>query len=135
MKLYTLRLKPGQDIRTELLSYAKEHAIKAGSIVTCVGAVEECVLRMAGAKPEQQDIRTVEGAHEIVSLVGTLTGDGCHLHIALASSEGEVIGGHLKHGSKVFPTAEIVIIEDETVEYTREPDEQTGFEELVVTKL
>lgn len=132
MKLYTLRLKQNQDLRMELLKYAKQNNIKAGSILTCVGALKPFVLRMAGATPDKQDIRAYEDKHEIVSLVGTLTGDDCHLHIALSSKEGVVVGGHLKDGSLVDLTAEIVISEDDTAVYTREPDEVTGFTELVV---
>lgn len=132
MKLYTLRLKQNQDLRVELLKFAKDKGIQAGSILTCVGALKPFVLRMAGATPENQDIRTYKDKHEIVSLVGTLSGEDCHLHIALSDEEGQVVGGHLKDGSLVDLTAEIVIVEDDTVTYTREPDADTGFRELVV---
>lgn len=132
MKLYSLRLHPNQDLRNELIAYAKANGIKAGSIVTCVGALKPITLRMAGAKPDNQDIRTYDDTHEIVSLVGTLTGDDCHLHIALSNKEGAVIGGHLKEGSLVDTTAEIVIAEDEGVSYVREMDENTKFPELMI---
>src|SRR5581483_8492810 len=103
-----------------------------GSILTCVGALKPFVLRMAGATPDKQDIKTYEDKHEIVSLVGTLTGDDCHLHISLSNKEGRVIGGYLKDGSLVDLTAEIVIVEDDNAVYTREPDNDTGFTELVI---
>lgn len=132
MKLYSLRLKPNQDLRSELLKYAAAQNIKAGSIVTCVGALKSFQLRMAGATPDKQDIRSYEETHEIVSLVGTLTREDCHLHIALSDKEGRVVGGHLKEGSLVDLTAEVVIAEHESVEYKREFDEETKFTELVV---
>ena len=132
MKLYSLRLKQNQDLRVELVKFARENNIQAGSILTCVGALKPSVLRMAGATPEKQDIRTFEDKHEIVSLVGTLTGDDCHLHIALSDKEGCVIGGHLKDGSLVDLTAEIVIAEDTSVIYTRELGEDTRFPELTI---
>ena len=132
MKLYTLRLKPQQDLRAELLKFAKTENITAGSIVTCVGALKPFVLRMAGAKPDNQDIRTYEDTHEIVSLVGTLTKDDCHLHISLSGNDGQVIGGHLKEGSLVDLSAEVVIVEDENVTYSREFDKETGFTELTI---
>ena len=134
MKLFTLRLKQDQDLRVELLKFAKDNNIKAGSILTCVGALKPFVLRMAGATPDKQDIRTYEDKHEIVSLVGTLTGTDCHLHIALSSKEGQVVGGHLKDGSLVDLTAEVVIAEDDSVTYKREHDKDTGFTELVIQK-
>jgi len=130
MKLYTLRLKQNQDLKVELLKFAQVNDIKAGSVITCVGALKFFVLRMAGATPDKQDIRTYNESHEIVSLVGTLTGIDCHLHIALSNKEGQVVGGHLKDGSKVGLTAEIVIAEDDTRVYTRELDQDTGFSEL-----
>jgi hypothetical protein len=132
MKLYTVRLNNNQDLRVELLRFAKQNSIQAGSILTCVGALKSFVLRMAGATPDKQDIRTFSGKHEIVSLVGTLSNNDCHLHIALSNKDGQVIGGHLKEGSLVDLTAEIVIAEDDAVIYTRELDNDTGFTELVV---
>lgn len=131
MKLYSVRLKPGQDLRKELLAFAKTNHIQAGSIGTCVGALKSVTLRMAGATPNKQDLRTFNQPYEIVSLVGTVTGKDCHLHIALADKEGTVIGGHLKE-SVVDPTAEIVIADDESAVYIREIDNETKFEELVI---
>lgn len=135
MQIYTFRLKPGQDIRQEILSFAKQNKISAGSIVTCVGALKPFVLRMAGARPDRQDIRTFEETHEIVSLVGTFSQNDCHLHIALSDKEGRVVGGHLKEGSRVDLTAEIVIINDGGSSYIRVPDGNTGFDELNVKPL
>ncbi len=132
MKLHTIRLRDKQDLRIELLRFAKENGIHAGSILTCVGGVQPALIRMAGASPKKQDIRTISDKHEIVSLVGTFSGDDCHLHIALSNSEGIVIGGHLKDGSLVSLTAEIVIAEDESSIYAREHDDDTGFTELTV---
>jgi predicted DNA-binding protein with PD1-like motif len=73
MKLYTLRPKLQQDLRVELLKFAKTNNIAGGSIVSCVGALKPFLLRMAGAKPDSQDIRKYEDTHEIISPVGTLT--------------------------------------------------------------
>ena len=69
--------------------------------------------------------------HEIVSLVGTLN-DGGHLHAALSDRSGKVVGGHVLGDMVVFTTAEIVIGECESLQFAREFDEQTGFDELKV---
>lgn len=132
MSLFSVRLKPGQDLRKELIDFAKDNNIKAGSIVTCVGALKPSTLRMAGAMPDKQKIRTFADTHGIVSLVGTLTYNDCHLHIALSNKDGEVIGGHLKEGSLVDLTAEVVIINDDSSIYQREMDSDTGFPELAI---
>ena len=70
---------------------------------------------------------------EIVSLTSTVSRHGCHLHMALADHQGNVVGGHVLEGCEVFTTAEIVIGECVNHVFSREHDEETGFDELVVT--
>lgn len=132
MKLYTFRIKPGKDLKAEIEKFIKAKNIQAGFIVTCVGGLSQAVMRMAGAQPDKQDIRTYEGDFEITSLVGTVSVNGVHIHMAISDKEGQSFGGHLKEGTIIHPTAEIVIGEDEQGKYTRELDEETGFPELVV---
>jgi predicted DNA-binding protein with PD1-like motif len=76
---------------------------------------------------------TLEGRFEIVSLVGTLSPDGPHLHVAIADDQGHVVGGHLLDGSVVYTTAEIVLAEAEGFGFSRTVDEKTGFRELTIT--
>ena len=132
MKIHTFRLKPYQDLKQGIEQYVQQNSINAGFIVTCVGGVKKVTLRMAGATPEDQDIRTINGPFEVVGLVGTVSVNGCHLHLTVSNKEGRAFGGHLKENSPVYPTAEIVIGEDETKTYYREMDDKTGFNELVV---
>ena len=75
---------------------------------------------------------TLDGRHEIVSLVGTLSGSSKHLHASLANEKGEVIGGHVMDEMIVFTTAEFVIGECTQLTFSREMDDRTGFQELVV---
>jgi predicted DNA-binding protein with PD1-like motif len=112
--------------------YVNQNNIKAGFVITCVAGVKQATLRMAGAEPDNQDIRVFEGPLEVDSMVGTVSTNGCHLHVTVSNKEGQVFGGHLKENSPVYPTAEIVIGEDTERVYTREMDEETGFKELVV---
>jgi len=135
MKMLAVRLTPNQDLKTELEKIVKENDIKSGYIATCVGSLHRVTIRMAGAKPEKQDIRTFDGHFEIVSLVGTVSTGGTHLHISVSDEQGNVVGGHLKEGSMVTTTAEIVIGYDETISFNRVIDEETGFEELSVAKV
>lgn len=128
MKTHAFRLHPGQDLRLEIDKFVDSKNIKAGAIQTCVGNLTAAVIRMPNAK----EIKTYQGSFEIVSLVGTLEKGNSHLHIAIADSEGNVFGGHLKNGSIVGVTAEIVILEFEGLEFTRVFDETTGYPELVV---
>ena len=135
MKLYTFRIKPDNDLKAELEDFVKANDIQAGFIITCVGGLSQAVMRMAGAQPEKQDIRTYEGDFEITSLVGTVSTNGVHLHMAISDKDGKSFGGHLKEGTIIHPTAEVVLGEDEQAVYTRELDEQTGFPELKVSTL
>ncbi len=133
MKTHVFRLHPGQDLRQEIDEYVKEKNIKAGCILTCVGNLTKAILRMSGAKAgEVHPIKTFEGTFEIVSLVGTVESGNSHLHISISDDNGIVYGGHLKNGSIIGVTAEVVIGELENIEFKRLLDPKTGFEELVI---
>ena len=69
---------------------------------------------------------------EVVSLVGTLSPDGLHLHASLGDEEGEVRGGHLVRAI-VHTTAEIVIGDAPALVFSRDLDPRTGFKELVIS--
>ncbi len=129
MKTHAFRIHPGKDLRLEIEKFATENGIHAGVILTCVGNLTSATLRMADAAITNK----YEGTFEIVSLVGTLEEGNSHLHIALSDTAGTVIGGHLKQGSLVGVTAEVVIGELENTTFTRELDTETGYEELVIT--
>lgn len=91
--------------------------------------------------------------YEIVSLVGTIessfystdldddeidindldtSNSYGHIHISLSDQYGNVIGGHLMNGNLVYTTAEITIIENYNLEFTRKPCVLSGYDELVV---
>jgi uncharacterized protein len=132
MQTLIFRLTPGADLKTSIEQIIRENTISAGFVITCVGGLEQATVRMAGAKPDHQDIRTFTGDFEIVSLVGTVSINGTHLHMSFSDKDGIVRGGHLKEGTLIHPTAEIVLGVDTSVEMRRELDDQTGFPELVV---
>jgi len=130
MKTFALRLHPEQDLKEELIKFTKENNIQAGFILTCVGSLRRATLRMA----DETIIKDFEEKFEINSLVGTLSQDGVHIHISLSDKEGDVIGGHLKAGSIIYTTAEIIIGELENTKFLRESDKETGFKELLISK-
>ncbi len=126
-----LRLLPGQDLKTELMRLARDRQLKAAAVVTCVGSLKGASLRLAG----RPDTLELEGPLEIVSLVGTISQAGVHLHLSVANREGVTRGGHLMEGSPVYTTAEIVVLELEGLEFTRQEDPATGFQELRIRQL
>ena len=130
LKTYALRLKPGDDLRQQLTAFAQQNHIAAGTMLTCVGSLTVATLRLAN----QEGPTVYRGHFEIVSLVGTLSVNGSHLHLAVADSTGRTIGGHLLDGCRVYTTAEIVLGELPQLEFRREPDATFGYQELVVRR-
>ncbi len=127
---YVFRLKPGDDLRKSIQQFAVEHHIIAGWMVTCVGSLTDYNLRFAN----QSTPAAASGHFEIVSLTGTISENGSHLHISVSDSSGKTIGGHLLEGCKVYTTAEIVIQSSNELEFTREKDGTTPWEELQIKK-
>ena len=69
---------------------------------------------------------------ELITLSGTLSPDGVHLHASVADAQGRMTGGHVMPGCIVRTTAEVVIALLPEWEFGREVDNQTGFKELVI---
>lgn len=133
MKTLAFRLKPGQLLKEELERRVIEADIKAGVLLSIVGALKVANLRMAGATPDKEEVKKYEGAFEIVSGTGTFSPDGCHIHLSIASEDGIVFGGHLKSGCIVDPTVEVVIGILEDKEFIRKLDADTGYPELEIS--
>ncbi|MBD2104736.1 PPC domain-containing DNA-binding protein [Leptolyngbya sp. FACHB-261] len=131
MKTLALRLRPGQDLMQALGEFANEQQLQAGFILTCVGSLNRAALRFAG----QPTATLLEDRFEIVSLVGTLSVHGLHLHLSLADSTGRTIGGHVKQGCRIYTTAELVIGELEHCVFERAPDPDTSYLELQIRNL
>ena len=127
-KVYIFRLKPGEDLRRSIEAIVKEKNIKAGWINTCVGSLTDYTIRFAN----QQKGTTGSGHFEIISLTGTVSVNGSHLHISISDSNGITIGGHLLEGCKIYTTAEIVLGYTTAYEFIRKKDGTTEWEELQV---
>jgi predicted DNA-binding protein with PD1-like motif len=69
---------------------------------------------------------------EIDALHGTVSKHGYHLHVSVSDLDGKVWGGHVKEGCTIRTTCELVIGVLDDVAFTREPDENTGFDELKI---
>ncbi len=128
---HAFRLKPGQDLKQSIDSFVKTKNIEAGWIATCVGSLTDYNIRFANQEKPYSD----KGHFEIVSLVGTVSVNGSHMHLSISDSTGKTIGGHLMNGCKIYTTAEIVISETKELIFTREKDGSTPWEELQVKKV
>ncbi len=125
---FAFRLKPGADLKKSIQALVNEHKIKAGWIATCVGSLTNYSIRFANQEQPTNGV----GHFEIVSLAGTLSENGSHLHVSLSDSTGKTIGGHLMEGNIVYTTAEIVIQYSDSMIFKRENDGSTPWKELQI---
>ena len=111
-----------------------DNNMRAAYIATCVGSLQACTLRLANADRDRpNEIKTYDQRFEIVSVVGTISCEGAHIHLGLADATGAGVGGHLISAT-VFTTAEIVLGEVPRLAFDRRFDDATGFKELVVQR-
>jgi predicted DNA-binding protein with PD1-like motif len=128
MQAFTFRLKSGQDLFNEIEAVVMEKNIEAGCVLSAVGSLTHATLRLAN----REYFSEYDGHFEIVSMTGTVSIHGSHLHISISDGDGQTIGGHLVSGCKIYTTAEMVLRIFEDVVYKREFAEDSGYEELVV---
>ena len=121
-----LRLNPGDDLRSAL-----EALGRTGFVVAGIGSLAYAQLRFAGEPGPTR----IEGPLEILTLSGSLTPDGAHLHASLSDATGRVLGGHVCAGCEVRTTAELLVAPLPTGSLTREFDAVTGYQELVIRHL
>jgi uncharacterized protein len=129
LETLALRLPPDVDLRQTLKSIAHTENITAGIILSGIGSLKTVVLRFAG----QNTHTTIDAKHEILTLAGTIGLDGVHLHMSIANSQGEVIGGHVVDGCIVYTTIELTIGILPDLKFQRELDDCTGFAELAIS--
>jgi predicted DNA-binding protein with PD1-like motif len=131
--LHALRIRSNEEIKSTLTKYVEANNIRAGAIVSCVGSTAVCTMRLADAKAGTDgSFLETKKPSEILSLSGTVSVKGSHLHISLGDDKGHVCGGHLITGV-VNTTCEIVICDmSNDIQFEREMDSTTGYKELVV---
>ncbi len=129
MQSLTFRLKPGQDLLNSIEDVVKKNNIQAGCVLSGVGSFTHATLRLA----KREQYNEYDGHFEIVSITGTVSLHGSHIHVSMSDGDGVTIGGHLVSGCKIYTTAEIVLAVFDDVIYKRELlENDSGYEELVV---
>ncbi|MCP9846221.1 MULTISPECIES: PCC domain-containing protein [unclassified Synechococcus] len=99
-----LHLEPGSDLRASLEQLAVEQNA-AGFVLGVVGNLS----RVAFQCPGRSQPSVLEGDLEIITLQGTLSPQGVHLHLSLSDSDCQVWGGHLEHGTVVLKGADLLV--------------------------
>lgn len=124
------RLSRGADLKQSIMHVVKEHHIQAGCVVSLVGCLSSLTIRLADGTSTLQKSE----AFEIISVTGTLTPEHVHLHLSVADNKGQILGGHMMEGCIVSHTAEVCLLRFDGYTFSRKPDADTGYTELVVKK-
>jgi predicted DNA-binding protein with PD1-like motif len=128
MDYLPMRLAPGADLRGGLEDCLQRRGVRAAFVLAGVGSLRRARVRLAGREqPEDLD-----GDLEILTLTGSLSPTGAHLHVSIADATGRVLGGHVSHGCVVRTTAEVLVVVLPGWSFAREVDSATGFLELVI---
>jgi len=133
MHMLPLRLPPGTDLRAALgqaLGPGGPADATAGFVLAGIGSLSVVRLRLAGT----DTVFERQGDHELLSLSGSLSPDGPHLHASVADGQGRVIGGHLLAGNIVRTTAELLVALLPGWGFERQADAATGYAELRISR-
>ncbi|MES3023672.1 MAG: PPC domain-containing DNA-binding protein [Pseudomonadota bacterium] len=126
--LQPIRLHPGDDLRHALVQLVAGRGAGPAFVVSGIGSLVDARLRFAGEAAET----IIPGPLEIISISGSVTLAGAHLHIAVSDCKGQVVGGHVGFGTIVRTTVEAVLVFLPEWNMTRELDPATGFDELLI---
>ncbi|MEW6346825.1 MAG: DNA-binding protein [Paraburkholderia sp.] len=129
MQTHPVRLIPGDDLRAALENTLRALGLEAAFVLQGIGSLSVAQLRFAGAG-EATELR---GDLEILTLAGSISPDGAHLHMSVSDAHGQVHGGHVTPGCTVRTTAEILLALLPEHRFAREQDAATGYPELVVS--
>jgi len=128
MQAHPLRLFPGDDLRAALEDVLRQVKLQAAFVIQGIGSLSVAQLRFAG----DEDPTELRDDLEILTLAGSLSPDGAHLHMSVADPRGRVFGGHVARGCTVRTTAEILLALLPEHRFSREQDSSSGFMELVI---
>ncbi len=126
-KVFMGRLKKDEDLFLGLSKFLEEHGIKSGKIEG-IGAVSEGKVGYYDQFKKKYCEINIPEPMEVLSLLGNVSlkeGKAFpHCHIIFGNSKGDVKGGHLLEGCKVF-AFEFVVTEFDGAALVRGFDEET----------
>jgi predicted DNA-binding protein with PD1-like motif len=125
-----LRLNPGDDLRGALDAALGLQGSTTAFVISGIGSLSAARIRFAGIDAPE----FIAGDLEILTLAGTLSPDGTHLHMSVADATGRVRGGHVAPGCIVRTTAQVLIAWLPAWRFARELDATTGYAELNIRK-
>ncbi len=104
MHYVPLNLESGSDLLLSIKDFAK---IKncSGFVLGVVGNLSKVSIQCPG----QKEPTILNGNLEIITLNGTFSPEGVHLHLSISDSNCHVFGGHLEAGSTILKMADILL--------------------------
>ena len=104
METLPLELKPGQDLHLSLSELAVNQQL-SGFVLGVVGNLSQATFRCPGQSQPTQ----MSGELEVITLNGTFSPSGVHLHLSLSDGACQVWGGHLEPGTVVLKGAQLLL--------------------------
>ena len=104
METLPLELEPGQDLHLALSELATQQQL-SGFVLGVVGNLSQATFRCPG----QQQPTRMSGELEVITLNGTFSPSGVHLHLSLSDGACQVWGGHLEPGTVVLKGAQLLL--------------------------
>jgi len=104
MQSLPLKLAPGSDLRLSLEELAQREGI-SGFVLGVVGNLTKASFQCPG----QAEPTVLEGDLEVITLNGTFSPEGVHLHLSLSDGACQVWGGHLEPGTIVQKGVDLLI--------------------------
>lgn len=145
-RIVTARILPGVDLLDGIEKICKKHQIKYGYIAAAVGSFKKVAFKYVSRLYNKlgeghATFIEIEGPHDMLSGQGIIAAslDGknidIHFHAVLTDRLDRACGGHIKPGTIILSTVDIVIIEMLGIKAIREIDPKTGivfssFEEI-----
>ena len=104
MQPLPLHLEAGSDVRLSLEALARDHGA-TGYVLSVVGNLSTAVFQCPGKSAPTR----LRGELEIITLSGTLSPEGVHLHLSFSDGDCRVWGGHLEPGTLVLRGADLLV--------------------------
>lgn len=136
-RIIAIRLKPGEDVFKGIEDACVFYSINNGVILSAIGSLQRAVFANP-VKILKEKCRygygkdtTMEGPIELVSATGMICHDEkgdilLHIHMAMSHKDGSAYGGHMREGTTVLLTTDVVIAEIEGINMGRRFDAELG---------
>ena len=136
-KVIAFRLKPGTDVYLGIKEASERSGILSGVVVSAIGSLDTAYYCDVQELPTAKcgygygETLHITGPVELTGASGIICHDddgsvNLHIHVSLSDRYGNAWGGHLKEGTKVLMTTDVVVAEIEGIEMGRSFDDNMG---------